>query len=426
MRNIALVDVNNFYVSCERVFNPKLEGKPVVVLSNNDGCVVARSGEVKALKIPMGEPWFKLKDLAKQHGIIAYSSNYALYAEMSNRVMNVLSDFSPRQEIYSIDESFLDLTDMPENPTETGQRIRARIKQWVGVPVCVGIASTKTLAKLANHCAKKSLAGNNGVCDLNTMSSRERDNLLDQIEVGEIWGIGRKLNAHLTAGGIHTVRQLRDFDVQRLRSRFGVVMERTVRELRGETCLELTDITPAKQQIISSRSFGRYVTNLQELEEAVSSYMSRAAEKLRKQQSVAATAYVYIRTNPHKDNEPQYSPGLMIGLPKPTDDTMRLVEAVLHGLRQIYRDGFRYQKAGVMLSDITPAGIVQGELFTPDIPQASSTHAKLMATLDQVNLKMGKGTLRLASDGVQQQWQMKRGNVSPAYLSRWEELAEVV
>ncbi len=201
-------------------------------------------------------------------------------------------------------------------------------------------------------------------------------------------------------------------------------MERTVRELRGESCLELSDITPAKQQIISSRSFGRYVTSLPELEEAVSSYMSRAAEKLRRQQSVAATAYVYIRTNPHKDNEPQYGPGLMIGLPKPTDDTMRLVEAVLLGLRQIYREGFRYQKAGVMLSDITPAGIVQGELFTPDLLRSSS-HAKLMATLDQVNLKMGRGALRLASDGVGQSWQMKRGNVSPGYMTKWSELAEV-
>jgi DNA polymerase V len=420
MRTIALVDVNNFYVSAERVFNPKLEGKPVVVLSNNDGCVVARSAEVKALGVPMGEPWFKLKDLAKKHGIIALSSNYALYADMSNRVMSILGDFSPRQEIYSIDECFLDLDGMPANRVETGQVIRKRIMQWVGVPVCVGIASTKTLAKLANHCAKKNLAGNDGVCDLSTMPETELGPLFASIEVGEVWGIGRKLTVQLQAGGIHTVKQLRDFDVTRLRSRFGVVMERTVRELRGTSCLDMTDISPPKQQIISSRSFGRYVTELQELEEAVSTYMARAAEKLRRQDSIAATAYVYIRTNPHKDGGPQYCPGMMIGLPRPTNDTRMLTEAVLACLRRIYRPEFRYQKAGVMLSDITPADIIQGDLFaaTPVTVKSSG----LMTTLDRINCRMGRGTLKLASEGIGQDWKMKRGNMSPAYTTRWDEL----
>jgi len=424
MRTIALVDVNNFYVSTERVFNPKLEGKPVVVLSNNDGCVVARSAEVKALNIPMGEPWFKLKDIAKQHGIIAYSSNYALYADMSNRIMTVLSEFSHRQEIYSIDECFLDLTGHPQDPKQTGQLIRQRIKQWVGVPVCVGIASSKTLAKLSNHVAKKR-SQYQGVCNFNAMSPTEISDILDSIEVGEVWGIGRKLDAQLQVGGIHTVRQLRDFDVTRLRNRFGVVMERTVRELRGESCIEMSDIAPPKQQIISSRSFGRYVTELPELEEAVSSYVSRAAEKLRNQHSVASTLYVYIRTNPHKEGEPQYSPGLMIGLEQASCDTMKLVDAALKGLRHIYRNGYRYQKAGVMLSDIRPAGIVQGELFAPELPKPSSAQSKLMDTLDQINRKMGNGTLKIASEGTQQHWQMKRGNVSPAYTSRWSELPEV-
>jgi DNA polymerase V len=425
MRTIALIDVNNFYVSAERVFNPKLEGKPIVVLSNNDGCVVARSAEVKALNIPMGEPWFKLKDIAKQHGIIAYSSNYALYADMSNRIMTVLSEFSHRQEIYSIDECFLDLTGHPQDPLQTGQVIRQRIKQWVGVPVCVGIASTKTLAKLSNHVAKKR-SQYQGVCNFSAMSPTEITDILDSIEVGEVWGIGRKLNAQLQAGGIQTVRQLRDFDVTRLRNRFGIVMERTVRELRGESCIEMSDIAPPKQQIISSRSFGRYVCDLPALEEAVSSYMARAAEKLRKQHSAASTIHVYIRTNPHKEGEPQYSPGLMIGLEQPSSDTMKLVDAALNGLRRIYREGYRYQKAGVMLSDIRPAGIVQGELFAPELPKPSSAQSKLMETLDQINRKMGNGTLKLASDGVQQHWQMKRGNVSPAYTSRWSELPVVM
>ena len=224
MGRIALVDVNNFYVSAERVFNPKLEGKPVVVLSNNDGCVVARSAEVKALGVPMGEPWFRLRGLAKRHGIIALSSNYALYADMSNRVMSILGAFSPRQEIYSIDECFLDLDGLPEQPAHIGRRIRDRIAQWVGVPVCVGIASSKTLAKLANHCAKKNLAGQDGVCDFDAMPWRTRDRLLGEIGVGEIWGIGRKLAVQLQAGGIRTAKQLRDADITQLRSRFGVVM----------------------------------------------------------------------------------------------------------------------------------------------------------------------------------------------------------
>ena len=425
MSTIALVDVNNFYVSAERVFNPKLEGVPVVVLSNNDGCVVARSAEVKALGVPMGEPWFKLKDLAKRHGIVAYSSNYALYADMSNRVMSVLSDFSPRQEVYSIDECFLDLAGMQEDPIQTGQAIRHRVKRWVGVPVSVGIASTKTQAKLANHVAKKR-PQYEGVCNLNIFSRGQFDELLDSIEVGEVWGIGRKLNAHLQAGGIHTVRQLKDFDVHRLRKRFGVLMERTVRELRGESCLDLCSIAPPKQQIICSRSFGRYVTTLPELEEAITSYMTRAAEKLRNQQSVAATVQVYIRTNPHKEEEPQYSQGLMIGLYQATDDTMKLVDVALNGLRRIYQQDYRYQKAGVMLSDISPAGIIQDELFAPELPKSSSASAKLMTTLDRVNYKMGKGTMRLASEGFRKAWQMKRGNMSPSYTTKWEELPFVV
>ena len=419
MSTVALVDVNNFYVSCERVFNPKLEGIPVVVLSNNDGCAVARSAEVKALGVKMGEPWFKLKDLAKKHGIIALSSNYALYAEMSNRVMTVLSDFSPRQEIYSIDECFLDMEGMPGDLTITGQTMRQRIKQWVGLPVCVGIASTKTLAKLANHVAKKQ-PDYEGVCNFTTLSPPAQDDILARIEVGEVWGIGRKLNAQLQAGGVHTVKQLRDFDVKRLRSRFGVMMERTVRELRGESCVEMVDVIPARQQIISSRSFGRYVTDIHELEEAVSAYMSRAADKLRRQNSVAATVHVYIRTNPNKEREPQYSPGMAVALPHATNDTRALVEAALACLRRIYREGFRYQKAGVMLSEITPDNIVQGDLFA--VAQIPPKDAKLMGVLDAINLKMGKGSLKLASEGIVQGWKMKMANKSPAYLSDWKEL----
>jgi DNA polymerase V len=357
MTTIALVDVNNFYVSAERVFNPKLEGRCVVVLSNNDGCVVARSGEVKALGIAMGGPWFKLKDLARQHSIIALSSNYTLYADMSNRVMSVLSEFSSRQEIYSIDECFLDLTGHSENLTQYGRQIRQRIQQWLGLPVSVGFAPTKTLAKLANHIAKRRIEYG-GVCDLNAMSAAQLDEIFASIAVGEVWGVGRKLNEQLQQGGITTVKQLLDFDVSRIRNRFGVVMERTVRELRGVACLEMLDIAPPRKQIISSRSFGQSVTTLSELQEAVSVYMSTAAAKLREQGSVAATAYVYIHTNVHKKEEPQYSQGITIALAQAIDDTMQLVAAVKAGLRRIYRPGYRYKKAGVMLAEITPAGIV--------------------------------------------------------------------
>jgi DNA polymerase V len=394
----------------------------VVVLSNNDGCAVARSAEVKALGVKMGEPWFRLKDLARKHGIIALSSNYALYADMSNRVMTVLHDFSPRQEVYSIDECFLDMEGMPGDLTETENAIVRRIRQWVGLPVCVGFASTKTLAKLANHVAKKR-PQYEGVCNFKAMSEAQIDEILSSIEVGEVWGIGRKLTAHLQAGGVLTVQQLRDFDVTRLRKRFGVVMERTVRELRGESCLEMVDVTPAKQQIISSRSFGRYVTDIKELEEAVSTYMSRAAVKLRRQHSVAATAYVYIRTNHHKEGEPQYSPGMMVALPHPTNDTRELVEAVLICLRRIYRPEFRYQKAGVMLSDIFSDKVHQGDLFATQTTSPKDT--KLMSTLDQINLRMGKGAIKLASDGIGQSWKMKAGNKSPAYTTQWNELPAV-
>lgn len=423
MSVIALVDVNNFYVSAERVFNPGLEGRCVVVLSNNDGCVVARSPEVRALGVPMGEPWFKLKELARRHNIIALSSNYALYADMSERVMTVLSEFSTRQEIYSIDECFLDLGGHRVNFTEYGQQIRQRIQQWLGLPVCVGFATTKTLAKLANHIAKKR-AEFGGVCDLTAMSPQQLDDIFSSIAVGEVWGVGRKLNEHLRQGGITTVQQLRDFDIQRIRNRFGVTMERTVRELRGEACLALTDIAPPRQQIISSRSFANSVTSLAELEQAISRYTAIAAGKLRKQGSVAASVQVFIRSNAHQPNEPQYNRDITIALRKPTADTMQLVAAINTGLRQIYRPGYRYKKAGVVLSGIAPAQIVQEELF----PAARQTDKsdKLMALMDRINQRIGHGAILLASDGVAQNWRTNRDNVTRAYTSDWDELAVVI
>lgn len=419
MRNIALIDVNNFYVSCERVFNPKLEGVPVVVLSNNDGCAVARSNEVKALGVKMGQSWFLLKDLARKHGIVAYSSNYTLYADMSNRVMRILSAYSPKQEVYSIDECFLDLTGF-SNLTSYGQDIRQRIKQWTGLPVCVGIGASKTLSKLANHIAKKNPEFA-GVCDLNAMP-QQQDDWLSQIEVGEVWGIGRRLAPKLNAMKIKSVLDLKRSSPSVMRDYFSVVMEKTVHELNGTSCIELEEITPPKKQIISSRSFGIKVTDLASLEEAVSFYISRAAEKLRRQQSYAGAVYVTIRTSPFKDKQPSYENGLTIKLPMQTDNTVLLTKAALWGLRKIYRSGYRYQKAGVMLSDLVFRKNRQDDLFGLASIDSDSRSNKLMNAIDQVNARMGRGTIRLASEGFKQSWRMKQVNRSPNYTTNWDEL----
>jgi len=419
--SVALIDGNNFYVSCERVFNPALEGRPVVVLSNNDGCVVARSAEVKALGVKMGTPWFQLKDQARKHGILALSSNYALYADMSSRMMSVLGSYSPQQEIYSIDECFLGFDGFP--PAELaayGQRIRQQVKQWVGLPVCVGIAATKTLAKLANHCAKKNLAGREGVCDFGRMSVPQMDALLDRIGIGEVWGVGRRLTEKLTRRGITTVKQLRDADTKTLRREFSVVLERTVLELRGIACVELEEAAPNKQQIICSRSFGRYVYSLDELNEAVAGYLARAAEKLRYQGSLAGALQVYVRTNPFNPDHPQYQRGLTLPLPQATSDSVVLTRAALWALKRLYKPGYAYQKAGVMLLDLSDAATPQGCLFT-----GHRDNTTLMQVMDRVNRQWGRGTLKLAAEGVQQGWRMRRQRMSPAYTTNWNELARV-
>ena len=419
MRAIALIDCNNFYVSCERLFQPKLEGKPVVVLSNNDGCVVSRSQEVKDLGIKMAVPWFQLKDLAKRHGIIALSSNYTLYADISNRVMQLLSQCSPDQEIYSIDESFLDLTGIADL-TNYAQTIRGTIKQCVGIPVCVGIAPSKTLAKLANHVAKKQKQYHS-VCDFNAMTARVLDNLLAKIEVGEVWGVGRRSTVRLQQMGINMVLELKYSPAKRIRAEFGVVMERIVAELNGEACLELDEVTPPRQQIICSRSFGMSVSLLEDLEQAVVAYTTRAAEKLRSQQSLAGGIQVYIRTNPHKDNAAQHQPAMLMPLFEPTNDTRLLCRAALSGLRQIYRSGYAYQKAGVMLTEIIAATARPRTLFEDVAAQQIST--SLMATLDRINRRMGSGTLQLLGAGIRKSWAMRRGNMSQRYTTEWNELA---
>ncbi|OGS91731.1 MAG: DNA polymerase V subunit UmuC [Gallionellales bacterium GWA2_59_43] len=419
-RAIALVDCNNFYVSCERVFQPGLEGKPVVVLSNNDGCVVSRSQEAKDLGVQMAAPWHQLKDLAKRHGIIALSSNYTLYADLSNRVMSLLARFSPQQEVYSIDESFLDLSGMPGNHDAYARHMRHTIRQCVGIPVCVGIAPSKTLAKLANHVAKKNPRFD-GTCDFNAMDGNELDTLLATLPVGEVWGVGRRTAPKLEELGIRNVLDLKRTPPKQLRQRFSVVFERIVAELNGDACLQLEDVAPAKQQIICSRSFGMLTSSLADLEQAAIAYTTRAVEKLRQQHSIAGGIQIYIRTNPHRERDPQYQQAILVPLDEPGDDTRAFCRAALHGLRRIYRSGYAYQKVGVMLTHIIPAAARPITLFDDDAARQRSN--ALMNALDRINRKMGNGTVKLLGEGINQRWAMRNEHRSPRYTTEWDELA---
>ncbi|MDP1638795.1 MAG: Y-family DNA polymerase [Candidatus Nitrotoga sp.] len=421
---LALIDCNNFYVSCERVFQPKLEGKPVLVLSNNDGCVVSRSNEVKALGLRMGEPWFKLEKLAKQHGIIAFSSNYTLYDDLSKRVMSILSTFSPRQEIYSIDECFLDLDGFdPLSLMAYGKTMRQTIMRNVGIPVCVGIADTKTLAKLANHCAKKGFAGADGVCDFGLLDNAQRSALFANIPVGDVWGVGRRISERLLAMKIKTIEDLRTASLKRIRNQFSVVLERTVQELNGVSCIQMEEASKPRQQIIVSRSFGTMVTGLDDLSESIAYYTTRAAEKLRRDGLVAASISVYIHTNPFKEEAPQYNGAITVPLNQPSDDTMELIDAAIKGLKEIYRSGFHYKKSGVLLMGLQSKGSIQATLFDDTDKQAKSVN--MMRTLDAINKKIGKGSVTLAASGLKHRWAMRRERQSPNYTTDWFELPEV-
>uniref|UniRef100_E6QDZ7 DNA polymerase V, subunit C n=1 Tax=mine drainage metagenome TaxID=410659 RepID=E6QDZ7_9ZZZZ len=420
---IALVDANNFYVSCERVFRPDLEGRPVVVLSNNDGCVVARSAEVRALGVAMGTPWFQLKKLAKREGVIALSSNYSLYADMSNRMMGILSSFSPIQEVYSIDECFLDLQGFAQDQLSSmGQAAREKVRQWVGLPVGVGIAATKTLSKLANHVAKK-MPEYAGVCVWDDLPEGDQQRLLQQLPVSEVWGVGRQWTTRLQEAGIQTVWDLRKADPALMRKRFSILMERSIRELRGEPCIAMVEIPPPRQEIQSSRSFGRPVTSTEELGEAISLYTVKAAYKLRRQGSVAGALRVFIHTSPFQAHLPQYHATRTVALNHSSQDTRLFLQAGRIALADMYRSGFAYAKAGVHLLEITSADALQGDLFTSAEDEARAN--QLMITLDRVNARFGSGTLQPGLAGLQEPrgWAMKRGNKSPAYTTRWADLA---
>lgn len=415
----ALVDCNNFYASCEKLFRPDLASVPVVVLSNNDGCVIARSREAKKLGLKMGMPLFQIRDFLIKNKVVVFSSNYALYADISQRVMNTLEALAPRIEVYSIDEAFLDLTGLESLFTleEYGFKVRNTIQQHTGITVCVGIAPTKTLSKLANHAAK-TWQKTGGV--VNLMCKERQRKLMTLLPVGEVWGVGRKISQRLEALGIETALQLADADPKFIRQHFSVVVERTVRELNGESCLEIEEVTPTKKQIISSRAFGKRITAKLDMEEAISEYIARAAKKLRHEQQEAKHLTVFIRTSPFNENEPAFSAGKSIELERPTSDTRVLLKYGLLLLDKMWVDGYRYSKAGVMLSDFYDIDVYQPDLFS-DPPIKNESDGKLMKLIDEMNTKKAK-SIWFASQGTKHEWAMKRDLLSPAYTTQWNSI----
>ncbi|HCE8951807.1 TPA: Y-family DNA polymerase [Raoultella ornithinolytica] len=418
----ALCDVNSFYASCETVFRPDLKGRPVVVLSNNDGCVIARSAEAKPF-VKMGEPYFKQKDAFRRQGVICFSSNYELYADMSNRVMTTLEELSPRCEIYSIDEAFCDLTGVRNcrDLTDFGREIRETVLRRTHLTVGVGIAQTKTLAKLANHAAKQWQRQTGGVVDLSNIEKQRK--LMGVLPIDEVWGVGRRISKKLEAMGIKTVLQLADTDIRFIRKHFNVVLERTVRELRGEPCLGLEEFAPVKQEIVCSRSFGGRITEYYEMRQAICSYASRAAEKLRGEHQYCRFISAFVKTSPFALNEPYYGNSASVKLLTPTQDSRDIIAAATRCLDAIWKDGHRYQKAGVMLGDFYSQGVAQLNLFDDNAPRPNSE--KLMEVLDHLNAKDGRGTLYFAGLGIQTAWQMKRDMLSPRYTTRFSDLLRV-
>lgn len=417
----ALVDVNSFYASCETIFRPDLRGQPVIVLSNNDGCVIARSAEAKALGVPMGAPYFKIKEEMRRRNVAVFSSNYALYADMSRRVMDTLEEMAPAVEIYSLDEAFLRLDGVArcEALEPFGQRVRDRIRRELHLTVGVGIAPSKTLAKLANFAAKK-WRGTGGVVDLSDPARQRK--LLALLPVEEVWGVGRRLTRQLQAMGIHTALQLADCDTRLARKTFSVVLERTIRELRGESCLQWEDEAAAKEQIICSRSFGQRLTHYPHMREAICSYAERAAEKLRQEKRYCRNVSVFIKTSPHSAGEGYYSNMGTARLQTPSNDSRDIIAMAVRALESIWQEGRRYLKGGVMLGDFSAAAMAQIDLFDDCPPRRNSE--RLMATLDRLNQE-GRGRVWFAGQGIVKPWQMKRDMLSPAYTTRLADIPVV-
>ncbi len=428
----GLADCNNFYASCEAIFRPDWRGKPLVVLGNNDGNIIARSAAAKRLGVPMGAALHQVRDLIRRHEVIVCSANFALYGDMSQRVMSILERFTPQLDVYSIDEAFLDLSPVATLPPS--QRwafvadVRETVGRWTGLPLSIGVATTKTLAKAAARRAKQD-ATLGGVCVLGS-EAREREALLRQLPVGDVWGIGPRRAKLLTGYGITTAHDLAGADARWVRRQLTVTGARTQLELRGVSCLPLDEAPERRQQLCTSRSFGRPVIALSELREAAALFTAHVAERCRAQHTLATRLTVFLTTNSFREQEPQHSGSVTIPLPRATADTLELLEAAAEALRRVYQPGYRYHKLGVILSEFTPDALRQGELFSAEELAPGARHRErerseaLMRTLDAINARFGRDMIRPLSAGIAQPWRMKQAQRSPRYTTRWEELVE--
>lgn len=428
----ALIDGNNFYVSCERAFQPALRGRPVVVLSNNDGCAISRSDEAKAMGIKMGQPYYQFRELERTTDLVCLSANFELYGDMSARMMAIAAGLGPLQEIYSIDESFIgDLDGIPDL-TRRARAIRGRIWRWTSIPTCIGLAPTKTLAKLCNHIAKDAERKPGSypaelarVCNWAELTPAQHRELLQRTPAGDVWGIGRRLATRLAEQGIHTALDLARMPAAKARSEWSVVLERTVRELQGNSCISLEHAPALKQQIACTRSFGHAISALPPLVEAVSEFATRAAEKLRHSHQLAGALLVFAHTSPFRPG-PRFNQSITIPLQRPTADTRALVTAAVDGLRKIYQPGFELAKAGVMLLDLCPASTQQQAELLFEEPGTRRNEGKLMEAMDRINARYGKATLHIGSTGHTQTdeagWRMKQERRTPRYTTRLDEI----
>ncbi len=411
----ALIDCNAFYVSCERVFNPKLNNRPVVALSNNDGCIISRSKEAKALGIKMGVPLFKVKDIVEKEKVVVFSSNYTLYADMSRRVMNIISSSSPYTEIYSIDEAFVELSSLPINYESYAHQLRQTILQHTGIPVSIGIASTKTLAKVANHKAKKD-DSLNGVCSL--VNYNNIDRILELTEVGDVWGVGRRLSKKLINHGIHNAKLLKNCSDSWIRKMMSVNGLKTITELRGISCIPLEEYSMTRKSCCTTRSFGKLLTNLEDIEQAVTTFARRAAERIRSESLAASCVSVFVRTNPFDKKSAYYSNGASRTLSHPTHDSITIIETALLLTKRIFKNNYQYKKAGVLLSGLCDDSEIQETLFEKNYNQNSD----LMSAIDAINYRYGRDTLQMASECKVGNWKQKRENCTRNYTTQIDRL----
>ena len=411
----ALIDCNAFYVSCERVFNPKLNNRPVVALSNNDGCIISRSKEAKALGIKMGVPLFKVKDIVEKEKVVVFSSNYTLYADMSRRVMNIISSSSPYTEIYSIDEAFVELSSLPIDYESYAHQLRQTILQHTGIPVSIGIASTKTLAKVANHKAKKD-DSLNGVCSLVNYNSI--DQILELTEVGDVWGVGRRLSKKLINHGIHNAKLLKNCSDSWIRKMMSVNGLKTITELRGISCIPLEEYSMTRKSCCTTRSFGKLLTNLEDIEQAVTTFARRAAERIRSESLAASCVSVFVRTNPFDKKSAYYSNGASRTLFHPTHDSITIIETSLLLTKRIFKNNYQYKKAGVLLSGLCDESEIQETLFEKNYNQNSD----LMSAVDAINYRYGRDTLQMASECKVGNWRQKRENCTRNYTTQIDRL----